>query len=392
MEIRTANVNTAFNTLVRVFQTREYCGDVHPWMIHGSKAPIIERPSRNGPVLMIDEPVTITYERPTERVLFNTARDANPFFHVYEALWMLAGRNDVAPLAYYAKQMKEYSDDGGTLNGAYGYRWRHAPVLGIKTPHKEIRFDPPGFCQLKAVVQHLKQFPESRRAVVSMHDASDTVATGGVVYSATGVPAYTKDTPCNLNVLFSIRDTQPDDACTFVACPKYLDMTVFNRSNDLIWGCLGANAVHFSVLQEYMAAQLGVEVGRYNQISNNLHVYLSNFKPEEWLSYYESDDEVEYVPACHIVPLVKDPAVFDEEVGPFVEHWNGQEKVQKFRSYAEPFLVSTAYHMMAAFTAYKNDDLDRAAYLCSLIEADDWRTAATSWIERRREKRAVAKA
>jgi hypothetical protein len=38
-------------------------------------------------------------------------------------------------------------------------------------------------------------------------------------------------------------------------------MTVTNRSNDLCWGMLGANYVHFTILQEYLAARLGV-VGR----------------------------------------------------------------------------------------------------------------------------------
>ena len=58
----------------------------------------VERESRNGPVVVFPEPVTTVCERPEERVLFHCERDANPFFHLFEALWMLAGRNDLAYL------------------------------------------------------------------------------------------------------------------------------------------------------------------------------------------------------------------------------------------------------------------------------------------------------
>ena len=40
-----------------------------------------------------------------------------------------------------------------------------------------------------------------------------------------------------------------------------LQMTVHCRSNDIIWGTYGANAVHFSILQEYVAARIGVDLG-----------------------------------------------------------------------------------------------------------------------------------
>src|SRR4051812_45937933 len=87
--------------------------------------PLAVRPSRYGEVIQWEGPLTITYTSPTERVLFNAARDCNPFALLYESLWMLAGRNDVAPLAHYTRRFAEFSDDGKVLNDAYGYRWRH---------------------------------------------------------------------------------------------------------------------------------------------------------------------------------------------------------------------------------------------------------------------------
>ena len=83
-----------------------------------------EQESRNGTTYEALEPVTTVYEKPWERVLLLKIRDANPFFHFIEGLWMLAGRKDLAPLTRYVKSMEDFSDDGETLWGAYGWRWR----------------------------------------------------------------------------------------------------------------------------------------------------------------------------------------------------------------------------------------------------------------------------
>ena len=80
--------------------------------------------SRSGKVIEYPEPVMTTYKRPEERVLFYPSRDANPFFHLFEALWMLAGKNDLEYVSRFNSRMKDFSDDGKILNGAYGHRWR----------------------------------------------------------------------------------------------------------------------------------------------------------------------------------------------------------------------------------------------------------------------------
>lgn len=379
MEIKTRNVNTAFKTLVQLFHTGEYCGDVWPWEVHGRKAPIVRRQTRNGPVMMIDEPVTITYERPTERVLFNSSRDCNTAFHLYEALWMLAGRNDVAPLAYYNSKISNYSDDGETFNGAYGYRWRHSHN---KPEASRVANEQNGIDQLDILVNHLKKDPTSRRAVLQMWNVQDDLLKieerpnrSGNLYNPDLKHPPSKDCCCNLSVLFSIREEI-----------QSLDMTVFNRSNDLIWGALGANVVHFSILQEYVAAHLGIEVGRYNQISNNLHVYESNWKPEEWLAYSDSDDEVEYVPACNVVPLVEDSATFDEQLPKVVSYFDGSGRDGRLTAaeITEPFLWDVVRPMMTAFSRHKRGKTEDALATCEEIEADDWRTAMTQWLERRK--------
>lgn len=205
------------------------------------------RESRNGPVLMMDTPVTTVYAQPLERVVFWEERDANPFFHLYESLWMLDGRNDVAGVARYAKQMLQYSDDGKTLHGAYGHRWRWRPE------DRDSRMVP--FDQLTQIALMLNENPNDRRAVLSMWNAGWDLGRKG------------KDIPCNVTATFQIGT----DGC--------LHLVVFNRSNDIVWGCYGANAVHFSFLLEYVALAIGALVGTYTQISVNWHGYVETIEP-----------------------------------------------------------------------------------------------------------------
>lgn len=396
MHLHTRNVNTAFRTLVETFAGG---GTPKPTPENWDPdyVPVVKRPSRNGNVLMIDEPVTITYSHPRERVLFNPARDANPFFHLYEALWMLAGRNDVAPLAYYASNMANYSDDGKTLNGAYGYRWRHALDNSV------VEAD-----QITVLVDHLKADPNSRRAVLQMWNVEDDLLKiGGPLTIEAFLNAehiktegsvatmrredFSKDVCCNLSVMFSLREGDertkhsPIDSHRPI---RLLDMTVTNRSNDMIWGMLGANYVHFTFLQEYMACRLGVEVGVYHHFTNNLHVYESNWKPEKWLnseSYLAYDDNVATAPL-----LVADPAQFDKEVKQVVEVFAGPARgdlsiSEPLRS-SEPFLRSIALPAFMSFGCHKQKDKGGALYWADRISAGDWRIACINWLKRRYSK------
>jgi thymidylate synthase len=198
----------------------------------------IERDSRNGSVITVPYPVVTQYSHSWERVVFWERRDTNIAFLVAEALWMLRGRNDLALIARYIPSFKNYSDDGKTLHGAYGNRWRHAW----------------GFDQLDVIVERLTLDPTDRRCVLAMWDAEDLITTS-------------KDLPCNDTVTFQRNH---DGA---------LDMTVFCRSNDILWGAYFANAFHFGVLHEYMAARIGCPIGIYRQISVNWHAYTKTIEP-----------------------------------------------------------------------------------------------------------------
>lgn len=430
MELRTRNINTAFRELVGGI-ARGRPGFIYPGK---GRPPIgihtVTTSSRQGQVYVVDEPVTIYYDKPLERVLFNQARDANPFFHLYESLWMLAGREDATSLGFYNSKIGPLASDdwdertrSGRLNGAYGWRWRKTQGPLVVRPPAFIRY---GIDQLEGLVEHLKAFPDSRRAVLQMWNIErDFLKIGmtrkvecencggeGFVDSLTDpcplclgekkVPdrGGSKDVCCNLSVLFSLRDQvvaeRNHPKFHMKASVKFLDMTVLNRSNDLILGTLGSDYVTFSFLQEYMAAKLGVQVGRYRHFSNNLHVYEWNWKPEEWLADY---DGVEYgyqrpFSNYKVVPLVQDIKTFEEELPQFVEHYesdnlekdDGDRKLDPFRTWKEPFFEKVAAPMFNAFQSYKRKGATTMIWT-QRIEADDWKIAAQQWIEKRLNKR-----
>jgi thymidylate synthase len=369
--------------------------------------------SRAGEVAVVEEPVIVTYQSPLERVLFNRARDANPFLHLFESLWMLAGRRDIAPVAYYAANYAAQVQDGNDLNanGAYGYRWRQAPTNHPPTEkweHGVMYPDSVGISgnqywvdQIKILIDHLKRNPESRRAVLQMWNVEDDLLKIDV----------TKDTCCNTCVYFATEQGvcrfcggtgkvpgreadygEPDSICGVCKGlphdqPQFLNMTVCNRSNDLIWGMLGANVVHFSFLLEYMAIALELEVGTYNQFTNNMHVYTKRWEPEKWLADKDPDwyslvgeDQSPCGPVNKgpFIPFVHDVATFDQEVVEFIDSksWT--------RNWNEPFLQKVATPMCRAFSLHKQRDYHGALKEIENVEAADWKIAGRDWIEKRR--------
>src|SRR5690348_14220472 len=120
----------------------------------------VKRDSRNGSVYVVDGPVTTMYERPEERVVFWAERDANPFLHFYESLWMLGGRNDVRSLTRFTKNMGHFSDNGEVFNAAYGYRWRVARYFNENI----------GIDQLRIIAQILQEDKNSRQCVLQIWD------------------------------------------------------------------------------------------------------------------------------------------------------------------------------------------------------------------------------
>lgn len=294
-----------------------------------------EQASRAGDVYVMPEPTTTVYRKPDQRVLFWPSRNANPFFHFMESLWMLNGRRDVAWITQFNKSFAQFSDDGEIYHGAYGYRWRH---------HW-------GYDQLNQCITLLKENPLDRRVVLQMWDPDVDLGQQG------------RDFPCNQSVYFRVKSDNT------------LDMTVMCRSNDMIWGAYGANAVHFSMLQEYVARCIGCEVGSYWQIANNFHGY------KDTMDKHWSDDlntiVDPYADDVEPFPIMStDKYTWDNELGMFIEDG-------PVIGYTEPFFKSVACPMYITWFNWKEKGKAAALETVDDIAATDWRKACREWLERK---------
>lgn len=186
------------------------------------------QPSRAGNVVgeVLNAVTVIT--NPRDNILTSEIRNMPLKYAVGELLWYLSGSNKLKDIKPYSKFWENISDDGETLNSAYGYRI----------------FNKFGFDQWEHVKKLLTDDPLSRQAVIHIKDASNEP---------------TKDTPCTVALQYSIRD-------------KRLYATTYMRSND-IWLGFPYDVFTFTCLQIKMAMELGVEVGEYTHIAGSLHLY-----------------------------------------------------------------------------------------------------------------------
>lgn len=317
------------------------------------------RPSRVGEVWEYPAPVVTEYLHPTERVLFNPQRNPNPFFHLFEALWMLAGRNDVDWVAQFNPRMREFSDDGQTFHGAYGYRWRYAFDLdgGAEDDYAD---------QLLKIIRMLKRSPNERRAVLTMWNPIWDLERPEI-----------KDIPCNQQVMFKIRDGR-------------LTATVTCRSNDIVWGAYGSNVVHFSMLLEYMAARIGVPVGAMWVLSDSWHAYTERWEalggkdPQHSQDYYDSGEVRPY-------PLVEEEAFWDEDLKWWLE-WSDTLETKDVYQYRNSFFPLVATPMLNAWRAYREKSLEEAHVALQACLASDWKKGAEMFLENVRLRRAGIKA
>lgn len=317
--------------------------------------------TRNGPALVAPGPVATIYADPRRRVLFNPERDANPFFHLFEALWILAGRNDVRTLAWFNSRMRDYSDDGFTFHAPYGHR--------LRVRHGD---------QIETVCEMLRTNPFTRQAVLQLWDAG------------LDLNVSSRDLPCNDLIFLRVaeRGRHPSG--------RALDITVCCRSNDAIWGAYGANAVQFSFVQEYIASKIGVGVGKYVQMSHNFHVYTDNPYWQTWAARNKGGVFVGNCPydlwpgdgLVHPTPLSPgagggDIDALDRDLRTMFHIADGSEDFSDFANALrlgrfESWFVSRVVVPMV----YKYANRQEPVLLFRPTEID-WHAAGQAWIERR---------
>jgi thymidylate synthase len=144
--------------------------------------------------------------------------------------------------------------------------------------------------QLAFVVWELSRNPASRRAIINLYDPSS---------DPEAIAENKIDIPCTQNLSFMVRNGK-------------LDLTVFIRSNDLVWGFSGVNVFEFTVLQQLVSEMTKIPLGNYYHVSNNLHVYprhremvqniarlgvplFSDWRPHEYAGFIMTIDDMDSV-------------------------------------------------------------------------------------------------
>lgn len=294
------------------------------------------RESRGGQVLVLGRPLVTCYRHPRERVLLDPGRNANPFFHLIESLWMLAGMDDAARLNRYVGDFSgRYAEDDGNIHDAYGRRWRSAF----------------GFDQIKEVIRRLRADQNDRQCVLQMWDC-DTGRENDLL-------GEWRTRPCNTHAYFSWQRGA-------------LDLTLCCRSNDMVWGAYGANVVQFTMLLEYVAGMTGLPVGTFYQISNNFHVY------RDLLVKLQAPGKTRTYPGSE--PIGDEWSDWDEDLAVF---WSTEDDPEGFAPYRNKWFATVAEPVRRAHWYFKRRELERCAKELERIGAPDWRLACTEWVTRR---------
>jgi thymidylate synthase len=175
----------------------------------------------------------------------NVKRKAVPGIGAVEACQLLSGTSFPDLVMMVGPQFKNYAEDNGVFHGAYGPRTNG---------------------QYHAVIERLKNDPDSRQAVVTIWN-----------------PQYDlqwnkRDYPCTILHQFRIRDNK-------------LNMSVYMRSND-VWLGAAYDFFQFTRVQIAMASVLGIEPGKYAHHVGSLHIYEQHYGVAEELKYTDKFTDI----------------------------------------------------------------------------------------------------
>lgn len=181
-----------------------------------------------------------------EPIICNKARNLNYKFMFGEAAWILKGRNDLEYISNFMKSYAKYSDDGFTLNGAYG---------------------PKIMDQLSWAANELKEDNDSRRCYINIWRER---------------PGKSKDIPCTTGMQFIIRQGR-------------LNALVNMRSQDIVYGMtydvftftMVAKALQLLLFSYY---NLMVDMGELCVRAGSAHIYEPDYyKLDDWITNQEYD-------------------------------------------------------------------------------------------------------
>lgn len=187
---------------------------------------------------------TFCIEDPNSSLIYIPGRNFSLVHAIHESLLIFCDDNHVKVAGYFNKNIAQFSDDGTTLYGSYGHR--------IAT-------------RMQGVLGKLKEDHDTRQALLTIHRVDDSIV-------------KTKDPPCTITLQFTIRDEK-------------LNMHVYMRSNDIVWGT-PYDVFVFTTIQKVFANTLGIPIGKYYHTATSLHMYERDF--EKCREYIGNCEPIEY--------------------------------------------------------------------------------------------------
>ncbi|NLB66830.1 MAG: thymidylate synthase [Bacteroidales bacterium] len=159
---------------------------------------------------------------------------------IYELLWFIAGDTNIRYLNEHGVTIwDEWADDNGNLGPIYGHQWRSWP-----TPDGET------IDQLAALVESLKNNPDSRRHIVSAWNVAEV--------KKMALP------PCHALFQFYVAEGK-------------LSCQLYQRSADVFLG-VPFNIASYSLLTMMLAQVCGYSPGEFIHTFGDAHIYRNHFE------------------------------------------------------------------------------------------------------------------
>ena len=186
---------------------------------------------------------------------------------IHELLWFLKGDTTVKYLKDNGVRIwNEWADENGDLGHVYGYQWRSWPD-----------YDGGFIDQISAVVDQIKNNPDSRRMIVSAWNVADI--------------DKMKLPPCHAMFQFYVADGR-------------LSLQLYQRSADCFLG-VPFNIASYALLLQMMAQVTGLQAGEFIHTLGDAHIYNNHFEQVAT----QLGREPRRLPRMVINPQVKD--IFD---------------------------------------------------------------------------------
>ncbi len=211
------------------------------------------------------------------------------FSCIGELIWYLSGSGRLSGIEPYIKRYKDEVESDGRIHGAYGPRF----------------FNWKSINQIENITKALRANPSTRRAVIQLFDPLDINGT------------RKKDVPCTCSIQFLIRK-------------KVLEVVVYMRSNDACFG-LPHDIFSFTMIQEIVARDLGIEVGSYIHTVGSLHLYEEQLQSVEAFIHEGWQQNMPMPPMPIGSPWAEIKSLINQEKR--IRSGNGKENLEKLAFY-----------------------------------------------------------